>query len=469
MEDKNALVNGFRGKRILVIGDLMLDTYLKGEVTRISAEAPVPVVKVENEFHFLGGAGNVAANVSSMGGKVTLFSFVGDDYQSEIVHSLLREKQIESFLDEDERTIHKLRIVGNNQQLSRADFEIVKDKKFSDKTKAHLKHRAQEADIIVISDYAKGAITEDLINTLAEFKRKIIADPKPKNKNLYKGILLVKANEKELFEMTQISNVETSGKKLREELQTDVIITRGRNGMTIFSDSVINIPTYAKEVFDVTGAGDTALAALALSIASNVSLNEAAIVANYAAGIKVEKAGTYAVSDSELLSKMNEEESKIVKLDDLQRIVSDLKKKGLKIVWTNGCFDLLHIGHITYLKESKKLGDILVVGINSDESVRKLKGPTRPIQTENERAEILASLEFVDYVIVFSEETCERYLRELKPDVFVKGGDRSWDRLSSHPEGLVVNSYGGEIKIIPMVEGKSTTKIIEKANLKPIT
>src|SRR3989344_1277277 len=226
MEDKNALVNGFRGKRILVIGDLMLDTYLKGEVTRISAEAPVPVVKVESEFHFLGGAGNVAANISAMGGKATLFSFVGDDYQSEIIHRLLREKHIEAYLDEDEKTIHKLRIIGNNQQLARADFEIIKDKKFTEETKANLKQRAKEADVIIISDYAKGTITEDLLLTLAEFKRKIIADPKPKNKALYKGILLIKANEIEAFEITGLSNTEEAGKKIREEMEADVIITR---------------------------------------------------------------------------------------------------------------------------------------------------------------------------------------------------------------------------------------------------
>ncbi len=462
MEDKTSIVENFRGKRILVVGDLMLDTYLKGEVTRVSAEAPIPVVKVGQEFHVLGGAGNVAANVSSMGGKATLFSFVGEDYQSEIIHRLLREKHIEGYLDEDEKTIHKLRIIGNNQQLARADFEIVKDKKFSEETKMNLKQRAKEADVIIISDYAKGAITDDLLLTLADFKRKIIADPKPKNKNLYKGILLIKANEIEAFEITGLSDVEAAGKKIREEMQADVIITRGKNGMTLFSDQIINIPTYAKEVFDVTGAGDTALAALALAISSGASLHDAALIANHAAGVKVEKAGTYAVSDFEIISKMSEEEKKVVELDKLQRIVSDLKKKGRKIVWTNGCFDLLHVGHTRYLKEASKLGDVLVVGLNSDESTKQLKGPTRPIQTEQERAEILASLDFIDYILIFPETTVERYLALLQPNVFVKGSDYSIDRLLEHPEGKIVSSYGGEVKLIPHVAGKSTTNLVGK-------
>lgn len=462
MEDKTSIVENFRGKRILVVGDLMLDTYLKGEVTRVSAEAPIPVVKVGQEFHVLGGAGNVAANVSSMGGKATLFSFVGEDYQSEIIHRLLREKHIEGYLDEDEKTIHKLRIIGNNQQLARADFEIVKDKKFTEETKANLRQRAKEADVIIISDYAKGAITDDLLLTLADFKRKIIADPKPKNKNLYKGILLIKANEIEAFEITGLSDVEAAGKKIREEMQADVIITRGKNGMTLFSDQIINIPTYAKEVFDVTGAGDTALAALALAISSGASLHDAALIANHAAGVKVEKAGTYAVSDFEIISKMSEEEKKVVELDKLQRIVSDLKKKGRKIVWTNGCFDLLHVGHTRYLKEASKLGDVLVVGLNSDESTKQLKGPTRPIQTEQERAEILASLDFIDYILIFPETTVERYLALLQPNVFVKGSDYSIDRLLEHPEGKIVSSYGGEVKLIPHVAGKSTTNLVGK-------
>lgn len=465
METLLSILNAFKGKKVLIVGDLMLDTYFKGEVTRVSAEAPIPIVKVEHEFHVLGGAGNVAANVVSLGGKATLFSFVGTDYQSEIVKSILKEKEIENFLDENERTIHKVRILGNGQQLARADFEAVKDNSFTPELKIILRQKASEADVIIVSDYAKGAITQDLMYTLSDFKGKIIADPKPKNKDLFKGIFLVKSNEKEALEMSPSSDVEVSGKKLKEELNTMMLITRGKHGMTLFTDQLVTIPTYAKEVFDVTGAGDTAIAAIALSIAAGASLKEAAMIANQAAGIKVEKAGTYAVSNSEVLSRLMKEESKILDLETLSYIVADLKKKGKKIVWTNGCFDLLHIGHTRYLQEAKKLGDILVVGLNSDDSVRRLKGPTRPIQAENERAEILASLEFVDYVTIYPDSTSERCLKELKPNLYVKGGDYSMDYLANFIEGKVVREHGGEIKIIPHVEGKSTTSLVGRIRL----
>ena len=460
------ILNKFREKNILIVGDIMLDTYFKGEVTRINVEAPVPIVKVEQEFHSLGGAGNVASNVVSLGGKATLFSFIGRDHQAEILRKLLDENKIENFLQEDEKTIQKIRIIGNNQQLARMDFEKIYDKIFRDEIKFKLKKIAKEADLIIISDYNKGAITPDLINFLSDYKRKIIVDPKPKNKSLYKNVLLIKTNEKEIFEMTYLYNLDSAGKKLKEELQTNVLVTRGKDGMALFSEKIINIPTYAKEVFDVTGAGDTTIAALALSIASGASLNEAAIIANHAAGIKVKKAGTYAVNLSELISKFIREESKVLNLEELQGAILDLKKKGKEIVWTNGCFDLLHIGHTRYLKEAKKLGDVLIVGINSDDSVRRLKGPTRPIQTEKERAEILSSLEFIDYVIIFPETTVEKYLYALKPEIYVKGGDYTSSHLEGHIEGKAVKEYGGEIKVIPLVEGKSTTHLVEKAKLR---
>ncbi len=466
MLDELEILNNFKEKNILVVGDIMLDTYYKGDVTRINVEAPVPIVKVEQEFHSLGGAGNVASNVVSLGGKATLFSFAGKDHQAEILRKLLDENKIESFLQEDEKTIQKIRVMGNNQQLARMDFEKIYNKIFKDEIKFKLKKRAQDADLIIISDYEKGTINEDLMSILSEFKKKIIVDPKPKNKALFKEVLLVKTNEKEIYDMTSLSNLDSAGKKLREELKTDILVTRGKNGMTLFSDKIINIPTYAKEVFDVTGAGDTAIAAIGLAIAGGASLNQAAIMGNHAAGIKVEKAGTYAVSLSELISKFIREESKVLNLDKLQRIVADLKKKRKKIVWTNGCFDLLHVGHIRYLKEAKKLGDLLIVGINSDESVKRLKGPSRPIQTEKERAEILSSLEFIDYVIIFAETTVEKYLSALKPDIYVKGGNYTVEFLENHSDGKTVREYGGEIKTISLVEGRSTTKILEDLKLK---
>jgi len=466
MFDELNVLNNFKEKKILVVGDIMLDTYFKGEVTRINVEAPVPIVKVEQEFHSLGGAGNVASNIVSLGGKATLFSFVGKDHQAEILRKLLDENKIESFLQEDEKTIQKIRVIGNDQQLARMDFERIYDKIFKEEIKHKLKEKAQEADLIIISDYDKGSINNNLISVLSEYKKKIIVDPKPKNKALFKEVLLVKTNEKEIFDMTALPNLDSAGKKLKEELQTNILVTRGKNGLVLFSEQIVYIPTYAKEVFDVTGAGDTVIAAIGLAIASGASLNQAAIIGNHAAGIKVEKAGTYAVSLSELISKFIKEEGKVLDLEKLQRIVTDLKKKRKITVWTNGCFDLLHVGHIRYLKEAKKLGDVLIVGINSDESVKILKGPTRPIQTEKERAEILSSLEFIDYVIIFPEITIEKYLSALKPDIYVKGGDYAPFYLESHIEGKAVKEYGGEIKTISLVEERSTTKILEDLKLK---
>ena len=454
------LMNRFRQKKILIIGDLMLDTYLKGEVTRVSSEAPVPVIKIENEYHDIGGAGNVAANIVSLGGHATLFSFVGDDHAGIILKNLLLKQRIESIIETDEKTIQKIRLIGSNQQLARADHEIVKKRFFSRNAKSMLRQKASEADMIIVSDYAKGVINEDTMSIISEFKNKTIIDPKPANKELYKNVFLLTPNEKELFEMTSLSNLEEAGEKLKEELQANILVTRGKKGMSLFSDKQTNIPTYAKEVLNVTGAGDTVVAALALSIASGASISEAAIIANHAAGITVEKEGTYAVGFSELSSRILTKENKIVNFERLLELVDELKQKDKKIVWTNGCFDLLHVGHTRNLREAKKFGDILVVGLNSDESVRKLKGEGRPVQTERERAEILSSLEFVDYVIIFPELDPKKYLRELQPDIYTKGGDYSLETLQNDEEGKIVSSYGGEIKIIPFVEGKSTSNLL---------
>lgn len=461
MDNGLSIIKKFAGKKILIIGDVMLDTYLKGTVERVSAEAPIPIVNVEQEFHVLGGAGNVAANIVSLGGRATLFGFVGRDHSAHILRKICDKKNIEYSFQESERTIHKLRIIGNNQQLSRADFEIVKEKIFKKDFLQKLIKKAQEANMIIISDYAKGAITQQLMRALAPFRKKIIVDPK-KNAKLYEGVFLIKPNEKEAFDMTGATTAEEAGKKLQSQLHANIILTRGKKGMTIFSDEITTIPTSAKEVFDVTGAGDTVSAVLAMALASGASLNEAAILANHAAGIKVEKAGTYAVNIHELQSKITQEESKILSIENLERVISDVKKKGRKIVWTNGVFDVLHIGHTNFLREAKKLGDILVVGLNSDASVKKIKGPTRPIQNERERAEIISSLECVDYVTIYPYETSENYLSIVKPHIYVKGGNFSVAMLQKDPEGKKVKQHGGEIKIIPLVDGKSTSQLLEK-------
>lgn len=462
MNNLEPIISNFPSKYIIVIGDIMLDKYLEGEVTRMNVEAPVPIVNLKKEYSELGGAANVASNVVSLGGKVSLFGFLGNDESGTIVKDLLRKKNIDFILEENKMTITKTRVTTGTQQLIRFDKEEKSENIFSEGMKKIMIEKIEKADLIIISDYNKGTITVDLIGFLSKYKNKIIVDPKPQNKHLFKGVFLVKTNKTESFEMSFCSDVEAAGNLLRSELNANIIITRGNEGMSIFSTKRFDIPTFAKEVYDVTGAGDTAIAALALAIASGADLGDAAIISNYAAGISIEKRGTYSVKLKELKDKIFSEGKKIVSFDELIWKVEENKRKKRKIVWTNGCFDLLHIGHVKYLKEAKKLGDILIVGLNSDNSIKRLKGPTRPIQSELERAEILSSLEFIDYVMIFPEDTVDGYLTEIKPDVYVKGGDHSLEDILSHPEGKAVKEYGGEIKIISLIEGKSTTGILEE-------
>ena len=453
-EKLEEILNRFKDKKILIVGDIMLDKYIEGDVSRINPEAPVPIVNVKSEFCRIGGAGNVASNIASLGGKAMLFSFVGKDEGAKKLKELLDEKRIEYFLDEDALTIEKTRIIGRNQPMLRFDKELVGEKRI-------LLERAAEADLIIISDYAKGTITENLMNLLTHFKSKTIVDPKPKNKDLYKDVFLVNPNEKELFNMCPVSNVEEAGKILSQEINSHVLVKRSEKGMTLFSDKIVNIPTYAKEVYDVSGAGDSVIAALAMAIASGASIEKSAIIANYSAGISIEKKGVHAVRMDELRNRIFKTEEKIVSLKNLKNLIVNLKKKNKKIVWTNGCFDLIHVGHVGYLKKAKGFGNILVVGLDSDESVKKLKGEDRPVQPEMERAEILSAFDFVDYVVIFPYGGAKEYLMGLKPDVYVKGGDYNIDTINQE-ERKVVEDYGGEIKVVEDVSARSTSKIIKE-------
>ena len=462
MEELSKILPSFKSKKILIIGDLILDNYIDGKVSRISPEAPVPVLNVKNKFFALGGAGNVASNISSLGGQAILFSFIGNDFYAKIIKDLLTEKKIDFFLQELElSTIVKTRLIGNNQQLLRIDEESKFDKIFNDEFKDVLKSKANEADVIIISDYAKGTITKDVLNFLSPYKRKIIVDPKPVNKDLYYDVYLVKPNGEESLILSNEKNINSAGIKLRKELNANILITKGEEGMSLFSEKVLNIPTYAKEVYDVSGAGDTVISVIALALASGLNLEKAAILANYAAGIVIEKKGTYSLPYNELKDRLTSKIRKIVSLEELKQITEQLKKENKKIVWTSGCFDLLHVGHVRYLKEAKKLGDILIIGLNSDESVKRIKGPPRPIQSETERAEIIVSLEFVDYLLIFSDSDATKCLRELQPHIYTKGGDYSIDTLNPE-ERKIIEDSGGEIKLVSLAKGKSTTQIIDR-------
>lgn len=451
------ILDNFKDKNILVIGDVMLDEYVIGGVERISPEAPIPVLRVNSKKYVLGGAGNVAANISSLGGNAILMCFFGQDEGGQKIKEIAEKNNIKLIPNFTKSTIRKTRVISNNQQIVRIDEEDTTQKYFD---KELIQKECQNADLIIISDYAKGAITNELVKTLPKHK-KIIVDPKPKNKISYKGLYLLTPNKKEALELSGCENIYTAGKELQEKFDANVIITRGEEGMTIFNNGVRDIPTQGKEVYDVSGAGDTVIAVLGLSLASNANLEESAIIANYAAGIAVEKIGTSTVNINELKNKISHTNKKTKTIDELKEIIKNEKNKGKKIIWTNGCFDILHKGHVKYLKEAKKLGDILIIGLNSDESIKKLKGENRPIQSEGARTEIISSLEFVDYVIVFDKESPAKIISIIKPDIFTKGGDYTAETMNQE-ERKAIEEYSGEIIFIPIIENESTTNIINR-------
>ncbi len=466
--------------RCLVVGDLMLDEYLWGKAERISPEAPVQVVDVLREELRLGGAGNVVNNLVALGAQVAVCSVIGDDQNG---WSLLKEfgrRNVATdaiFLDPGRRTSRKTRVVAANQQIVRIDRESREalpaafEKQICDWIAAHI----SEFKVIVLSDYSKGVLTPAVIAAIvslaAETGIAVLVDPKGNDYVRYSGATLLTPNRKEAeaasgiairdaVSLTQAANaiMETVG--LRH-----LLITRSEEGMSLFSkgEEAVHIPTVAREVFDVSGAGDTVLAALAVGIASGCGMAEAAKLANVAAGIAVGKLGTSIVTPQEIIEVValshHDSDSKIKSLDVLALLIAAEQAKGKQVVFTNGCFDLLHAGHVKYLQKARGLGDLLVLGLNSDASVRRLKGAKRPLISEDERAHILAALYCIDYVTIFDEDTPLELIKVLKPQILVKGGDYSLDGVVGRD---VVEQYGGRVELVSFVDGKSTSNIIDK-------
>lgn len=460
----------FAQARVLVIGDVILDQYYLGKVNRISPEAPVPVVKVAKIKHNLGGAGNVVNNISNLGAESYLLGIAGNDPNKIQLEALLNRENVKyTLIESSSPTINKVRVVGERQQLLRLDFEDIKE--IGDATLKLLKEQMEKSiellNVIILSDYGKGVCTLELcqhvIQRAKEDDKVVIVDPSGNDWDKYRGATIITPNVKELGAISgrEIPNDDSAIERygsatLKKYNLTYLLVTRSEKGMSLFSrGKVHHIPTEAKEVRDVTGAGDTVVATLAVSLASGIDIINATKIANIAAGIVVSKFGAAPIKYNELHYVINTMESvKVVTLDLATRITSDLKTQKKKIVFTNGCFDILHRGHISYLRETKKLGDILIVGLNSDESVKKLKGAKRPYNNQADRAELLASLEFVDYVIIFEEETPYNLIRALSPDVLVKGGDYTEDT-------VVGREFAGEVVILPFVEGYSTTRYID--------
>jgi len=466
--------------RCLVIGDLMLDEYLWGKAERISPEAPVQVVDVIREELRLGGAGNVVHNLAALGAQVSVCSVVGEDQNGrellgQFCHHHIDIRAI--FPDPDRRTSRKTRVVAAHQQIVRIDRESraalpkAVEQQLCDWVAAH----ACEYKVIVLSDYNKGVLTPAVIasaiSTAAAVGIPVLVDPKGTDFTRYGGATLLTPNRKEAEAASGIpitdaaSLAEAAGTIMRATGLQHLLITRSEEGMSLFSKAgdIVHIPTVAREVFDVSGAGDTVLAALAVGIASGLGMADAARLANVAAGIAVGKLGTSIVTPQEIIDAVSlshkDSHAKIKSLDVLSLLIATEKSKGKRIVFTNGCFDLLHAGHVKYLQKARSLGDLLVLGLNSDASVRRLKGPKRPLIDQEERAHLLAALDCIDYVVIFEEDTPLALITALKPHILAKGGDYSLDGVVGRD---IVESYGGRVELVTFVDGKSTTNIIER-------
>jgi D-beta-D-heptose 7-phosphate kinase/D-beta-D-heptose 1-phosphate adenosyltransferase len=468
-----ASVPEFGQARIIVVGDVMLDRYWSGQAARISPEAPVPVVRVKSIEERVGGAGNVALNIAKLGGHVTLLGVVGDDAEGDSLKRLLEaEGVVCDFVVEPEiRSICKLRIMAQHQQLIRLDFEETSLNFNAAELMSKLVEHLPKNDTVVFSDYGKGTLANvpEYIATAKHAGLKVLVDPKGVDYQRYLNADLITPNLSELQAVVGVADNENDlmekGRALLKQCQIkNLLLTRGEAGMTLVqTDLVYSLPAQAKDVFDVTGAGDTVIAVMALCVALDMVLTEAMYLANLAGGIVVGKLGTSTVSIQELTRAMHGDRDSqygIVSENELAKIMAAAKAHGERIIMTNGCFDLLHAGHVTYLQQAKALGDRLIVAVNSDASVKQLKGDSRPINGLQERMTVLASLACVDWVVSFEEETPERLYCRLLPDVIVKGGDYSTDQVAG---GDCVIKAGGEVKILQFVDGQSTTVMIKKA------
>ena len=475
------LLARFKDARVLVVGDVMLDRFVYARVSRLSPEAPVPVLAVEREAASLGGAGNVARNIVSLGGKATLIGGKGNDEAGGRLDELLsKDGNITNALltAESGRTTEKIRYIADQQQVMRADYETIWQDNESGKTLAAVRDLLAGHAALVISDYAKGflppALVKDLIALGRAAGKPVIVDPKGARLAHYDGATLITPNKQEARNATGIeaesdSGVEEAAQSLLKSLPllSAVVITRGPAGLSLRTreGETVHVLARPRDVFDVSGAGDTVVAALALALAVGGDLRIAAGLANSAAGIAVSMVGTAAVTADELAGELHSRqlesaEKKIVSPERAQEWLKLWRAKGRRIGFTNGCFDLVHPGHIALLRQARAKCDRLVVGLNSDASVRRLKGAGRPVQDEMARAIVLASLAMADLVVIFGEDTPENLIRQLRPDVLVKGADYKREDVVGAD---FVSSYGGEIVLADLVPEQSTSSLISRA------
>ena len=453
--------------RVLVVGDVMLDQYWQGSTQRISPEAPVPVVRIEDESVRAGGAGNVALNITAVGGRAALMGLAGDDEAGRNLLTALQGGGVECHLQPArEGTITKLRVISRNQQLIRLDFEGHVAAADPAGFLAAYRTLLAEVDCVILSDYAKGTLAEvrQLIRLAREHGRPVLIDPKGDDFARYQGATLLTPNLGEFEAVAgpcgDDAEIEARGARLRQELDLDaLLITRGEHGMTLVEAGrpALHIPAIAREVYDVTGAGDTVVAMLAAGLAAGQSLPEAVQLANLAAGVVVGKLGTATASVEEITAAMQVHAPiplGAMAEADLLACVERARRAGERIVMTNGCFDLLHAGHVAYLEQARALGDRLIVAVNDDDSVRRLKGDGRPVNPLAARMAVLAGLTAVDWVVPFAEDTPERLICQVRPDVLVKGGDY-------RAEDVAGGRCAGEVTIMPFLDGHSTTRMIQ--------
>ena len=464
-----------KSPKLLVIGDLMIDHYLWGSCERISPEAPVQVINVDNESTVLGGSGNVINNLKALGAQVDVISVIGGCETSDELKILLNDINVNSkylITQKDRITSKKSRIIAAQQQVVRYDRESTDE--ISTKSQTTILNTFKKIitnyDAVLLSDYGKGVLTADLTQSLIAIandnNKKVLVDPKGLDYSKYKGAYLLTPNKKEASEATQINvhddaTLTQAITQLKTNCDLDVsLITLSEQGVAIYDDTLRTHPTVAREVFDVTGAGDTVLASLGFALSCGLDIDNSVEFANLAAGVVVGKIGSATATLNEIIeyeSSLNKSTSDehIKTLDEIITLSTELKSRDKKIVFTNGCFDLLHAGHVRYLETAKSFGDMLILGLNSDRSVTVLKGEGRPINTQLDRAYILAALEAVDYVVIFDEDTPYDLIKAIKPHVLVKGGDYEG-------QDVVGQDIADELKLVQFVDGKSTTKTIEK-------
>jgi D-beta-D-heptose 7-phosphate kinase/D-beta-D-heptose 1-phosphate adenosyltransferase len=477
-----ALGRGFGHPRVLVVGDLMLDRHIFGEVKRISPEAPVPVLRFANQTEAAGGAGNVARNLSRLGCEVVVAAAVGVDTDGDILLAALRSAGISSdpvVRVSDRPTIVKTRMIGGHQQMLRIDSETAGplapgDAERLTESVTNLV-RSGSLSAVLLSDYDKGVLSPDLCRAVIaecrERKIPVLVDPKGSDMAKYRGATTLTPNRGEFAILARDANAAglpllEAARQVVDWLELDhIVVTRSEEGMTLVTrDSHLDVPATAREVYDVTGAGDTVIAVLAAALCGGLELAEAVRLANIAGGVVVGRVGTAPVDLSDLEKALSAEPTSLSdkfcsSWEKARELVASWKSGGEVVVFTNGCFDILHAGHVTYLDRAKNEGTRLVLGLNTDESVRRLKGPSRPVNSESDRATVLSALSSVDAVVLFGEETPLELIRVLRPDILAKGADYAPEQVVGRED---VESWGGRLVLVPLVEGRSTTATLAR-------